>query len=141
MNICIFGSRSLKGDEVQSIIWKFCSLRKIDSILTAGETNGVCLEARKYAEKHNIPLVVEYLDYKKNGKGAPDQRSKSLLKKADLILFIYDGKSKGTKHEIELAVKMKKEFILTSICDGKTTSEIKRELFDSIQYHYSGWCF
>jgi len=90
MNLTVFGSRSLYGKEVQQHIIQVIGKYIPDMILTAGD-----------------PLKVHFLNYKKNGQGAPDQRSKAILRETDQVLFIYDGHSKGTKHEIDLATKLK----------------------------------
>ena len=133
MKLTIFGSRSLSGDKVKEIIKSCIDKHNPEVILTAGETNGVCGEARQFAIENGIQLKTEMLDYKKNGKGAPDQRSRKILSQSDHVIFIYDGVSKGTRHEISLSVQMNIPYSLFVLSTSSTVAEsISRDILFNV---------
>ena len=57
----------------------------------------------KKVEKH-----IYKPEWDKYGKAAGFIRNEIIIKEADSILVFWDGKSKGTKHDIDLAIKYKK---------------------------------
>ena len=105
MVITIFGSRNLFGPAVKEIIDNEVKRLNPDYVATAGDADGVCKEARNYCRDKAIPLKLHYLN-KKYARGMYEQRSIAVLEETDFVVFIHDGKSKGTKNEIELAKKM-----------------------------------
>ena len=109
--LCIFGSRQLGDDHIMIKLSEKISQLKPEIIVTAGEAGGVCALARIYCEQHAIPLKLHFLN-KKFAAGMYHHRSLAVLNDCDYVLFIYDGKSKGTKNEIELAQKLDKKYEL-----------------------------
>lgn len=104
MKLAIFGSRSLFGDAVAHIIRDEIGrydMREI-SIVTSGKIAGVCKCAREIAEELSYPLIIYWAD-PKYARGMYDRRSRAILEAADRLLVIWDGKSRGTLHEIDLA--------------------------------------
>ncbi len=75
------------------------------SIVTTGETHGICEEARNICKELSIPLMVYWLD-KKRAAGMYDHRSRAILSDCDHCLLIHDGISKGTRNELKLVKKM-----------------------------------
>lgn len=51
-----------------------------------------------------IPLEVHFLNFKYL-RGAFEHRSRDVIKQAEYILLIHDGKSKGTANEYKLVLK------------------------------------
>jgi len=51
MKVCIFGSRTLRGKRVREIINSELAGKKIEYVVTSGETNGVCAMARLYCKE------------------------------------------------------------------------------------------
>jgi len=106
MKLAIFGSRSLIGEPVRRAIRDAVVRYAASEIVTAGEPQGVCDEARHVAKELSVPLKLYWLNAKERAAGKYHWRSVAVLKDCDACLFIHDGKSVGTRNEIKLAVKL-----------------------------------
>ena len=95
MKIAIIGSRNLRIDSISEYIPSEC-----DEIVTGG-ARGVDTYAAEYAERYGIRLTVFYPNYKRYGRGAPIVRNREIIEYADLVVAIWDGKSRGTKNVID----------------------------------------
>lgn len=117
MNLVVFGSRSLSGDAVRAIILDELSRYQVRevTITTSGGTPGACQVAREVAKDLKLPLLVRWADSGRYAKGAYDHRSKAILRGCDSALFIWDGKSRGTKNEVALADKMRVPYRLVTM--------------------------
>lgn len=73
--------------------------------IISGGARGVDRLGEKFAKIGNIKLTVIKPNWKKYGKKAGFLRNKEMVDKADALIAIWDGKSKGTKHTIDLARK------------------------------------
>jgi len=62
-------------------------------------------ETYKNIYKQTILKKIFYPDWDKYGKSAGFRRNKLIIDEADKILAFWDGKSKGTKHSIDLAIE------------------------------------
>lgn len=109
MKLAIFGSRSLKCEKTAWIISQAIKKNTPSVIITAGETLGVCELARIIARITVTPLKLYWLDEKRCA-GKYHWRSVGVLNDCDFCLFIHDGKSKGTKNEIDVCKKLNKPF-------------------------------
>jgi hypothetical protein len=58
-----------------------------------------------YANENNIKIIEFPADWEKFGKKAGYIRNEEMAKYSDSCIVFWDGKSKGTKHMIELAKK------------------------------------
>jgi uncharacterized cupredoxin-like copper-binding protein len=101
----IFGSRSLWDSRAEKILYDEIIKYNVTEIITAGEPQGVCEHARKIAQKYSIPLKLYFLDFKHLA-GAYEHRSINVFKACERMVFVHDGKNKGTKNEIVIAQKM-----------------------------------
>lgn len=101
MKLAIIGSRSITT-ELQPYLPKNIKL------IISGGARGIDTLAQEYANKHNIPITVFLPDYKTYGKKAPLIRNELIVKEADFILAIWDGKSRGTYHTIDIAKRLHK---------------------------------
>ena len=110
MILAIFGSRTLHGNEVISVIENSVKKYHPQHIVTAGEAEGVCREARATARTLAVPLKIHWLNNRKYAAGKYDHRSIDVLKECDLCLFIHDGESQGTLNEIEVCKGLGKPF-------------------------------
>ena len=73
--------------------------------IISGGAFGIDRCAEEYAKKHNIPIKIIRPDYKTHGKFAPLVRNREMVDMADLVIAIWDGKSRGTKFTIDYAIK------------------------------------
>jgi nitric oxide synthase oxygenase domain/subunit len=106
MRLAIFGSRSLFGSAVRSVLAEYIDKHGATEIITAGEPQGVCDEARHVSKELSIPIKMHWLNAKERCAGKYHWRSVAVLSDCDSCLFLHDGKSKGTANEIKVAVKL-----------------------------------
>jgi len=107
MKLAIIGSRTIHAERAKEIITQTIekAKNKITEIVSGG-ANGVDSGARNYAIQNNIKIT-EYLPcYKMHGKRAPLIRNNVIIENSDVMLAIWDGKSKGTAYTIKRAQKL-----------------------------------
>lgn len=83
----------------------------IDTIVTGG-AKGVDTSAERYADNNNLNKIIIKPDWDKYGTKAGFIRNEVIISKADFVIIIWDGKSKGTRHDIQLCHKMRKNYLL-----------------------------
>ena len=101
----VFGSRDVNSDLCLNLLKTKVQKLKPSHILTAGEPDGVCKVAQIIAKEAEIPLTLFFKQISRNA-GMYHHRSVQALKECDYAIFFYNGVSKGTKNEIDLAIKM-----------------------------------
>lgn len=69
--------------------------------------SGVDLHVRDWAERHQFPHEVHRADWANEGRKAGPRRNRKLVEASDALLAIWDGKSRGTRSAIQLAVAAK----------------------------------
>ncbi len=114
MKLFICGSRTITDRK-----WIFTEINKCINIadfkdisILEGGAKGVDTIAREYAIENNIP-VVEYLpDYDKYHNKACHQRNEKMAKACDFMLVLWDGESGGTLHDILMAEKYNKPYVV-----------------------------
>ncbi len=79
--------------------------------MVSGTAKGPDLLGEKYATINNIPIV-RFKPYWESGKGAGYHRNAEMAKYADVLIAIWDGKSKGTKHMVDIAEKHNLEVVI-----------------------------
>ena len=79
---------------------------KITEIISGG-AQGVDTLAVRYARQNKIPYKVMKAEWKKFGKKAGYVRNAGMASEADALIAVWNGKSKGTKHMIDIATKRK----------------------------------
>lgn len=93
MKVAVVGSRNINID-ITPYIPVYCT-----AILSGG-AKGVDSCAAKYAMENGLQLI-EYLpNYRLYGKMAPLIRNDKIIKEADLVIALWDGRSKGTRYVI-----------------------------------------
>ncbi len=111
MNIIIAGSRTITS---KYIINKaiFSGIAKLvpshfsqinETVIISGGAKGVDLEGENWARSFNFPIKRYNADWDKYGKKAGYLRNVEMANNADALIAIWDGKSKGTKHMIDIA--------------------------------------
>ena len=99
----IAGSRTVTDfDELQEAIkgikWKI-------GVVLSGAADGADLLGERWAEENDVLLERYPADWKKFGKSAGFLRNKQMAECAEALVALWDGKSKGTKHMIDLATE------------------------------------
>lgn len=116
MIVAVSGSRGLNID-----MEKYMPIGTT-KVITGG-AKGVDACAEKYAKEHGLELEIIRPDYKNYyPKVAPLMRNKTIVEKSDVLVAIWDGKSKGTKYTIDYAKKLGKQ-VFVHIIEVKTSNE------------------
>ena len=111
MKIMIAGSRSITNFDLTEYIPTEATL------IISGGARGVDSIAESYADAHKISKLIMRPDYKKYGKAAPLLRNKQMVDLADIVIIIWDGKSRGTKYTLDYA-KSKDKTVTLVLSDG-----------------------
>jgi hypothetical protein len=124
MKLAVFGSRSLVGKSVRAAIETALDANGATAVVTAGEPQGVCHEARTVAQERSLPLTLHWLQPKERAAGKYHWRSVAVLSDCDRCLFLHDGKSAGTRNEIKIAVKRGVAHEVVVMTPAVTTEDI-----------------
>ena len=98
MRVAIVGSRDLSVD-----IEKYIPENTTE--IVSGGARVIDTLAERWADQHNIPKLILKPDYDKYGRSAPIRRNETIVSAADMVVAIWDGKSRGTKFTIDYAKK------------------------------------
>ena len=71
-------------------------------IIVSGAARGADSLGEKYANEKNYKIDSHPADWNKYGKSAGYRRNKEMVDIASAAICFWDGKSKGTKHTIDL---------------------------------------
>jgi len=119
VKIAIIGSRSLADYDSHAI------LRHIPKNVTAiisGGAKGIDAWAERFAQGKGMRFIKILPNYQKYGKKAPISRNKEIVRQADLVLAIWDFKSRGTANAIVTCIK---EGVPVRILSGKPPSALR----------------
>ncbi len=111
MKIIIAGSRLFNNYE---ILLEFCDFylknKSNDEIeIVSGTANGADKLGERYAQERGYKLKRFPANWEKYKKSAGYIRNNEMAEYADALIVFWNGKSKGTKHMIDLAKKSKLE--------------------------------
>lgn len=114
--LAVVGSRSLKDNErakilAKSLIGGLTSERGFGMIISGGAA-GVDKWAEEVASELNISKRVFKPDWQRWGKSAGFRRNVDIISESDYVLILWDGSSKGTAHDIKIARKQEKPYVL-----------------------------
>lgn len=115
MKIAVVGSREFKNIQfIADIVSREFNLSTQD-ILISGGARGVdsiaegCIDfLNKIRTVNPVQKIIFLPDWNKYGKSAGFRRNELIINEAEKVIAFWDGKSKGTKHSIDLAIKSKK---------------------------------
>jgi len=126
VNLLIFGSRNVDIESTKKRMREYLVAKKPTKIITASDPDGVCRIAQELAKEFCLPLTLHFLDPKRN-QGMYHHRSVAATIDCDEAVFFYNGKSKGTANEIEVATKLSKKFEIITVKEVQL-SEIEEEI-------------
>lgn len=101
MRTIIAGSRSITDPGIIR-----AAIRKSKLVITeivCGCAAGVDRLGENYGNLNNIPVAQYPAEWDKYGKSAGYRRNVVMAENADALIAIWDGKSSGTKHMIDIA--------------------------------------
>ncbi len=106
MIVAVVGSRGLVVEDMQKY------LPKDVTEIVSGGANGIDTCAKEYAEKNNIPLAEFLPEYKLYGRAAPIKRNIKIIDYADMVVALWDGRSKGTEFVMKYCRKIGKPIVV-----------------------------
>ena len=113
MKVIIAGGRDFDNyDNLGSFFNKcldFSNLRLNELEIVSGTARGADKLGERYADKIKVKVKQFPANWDAHGKAAGYIRNEEMAKYADCLIAFWDGKSKGTKHMIDLALKHKLE--------------------------------
>ncbi len=116
MKTAIIGSRNLQIGNIEAMV------PQLTSEIISGGAKGIDSEAKHYAMERGIKYTEFLPDYARFGKAAPSKRNIKLIEYADIVIAIWDGKSRGTRFVIEHYRKTGKKIEVHIYADGETKS-------------------
>jgi len=111
MRIAIVGSRNY-GDLEE--VRRYVASLPVDTIVVSGGARGVDKTAEQTAKTCGLETKIFPAEWDKYGKSAGFRRNTVMVLAADRIVAFWDGKSAGTKHTIDMAIKYRKPLIVTT---------------------------
>lgn len=102
VKLIIAGSRSIYEPMiVEAAIDRYQLRGQISEIIEGGCAKGIDRIASIFAKMHSLPHKVFKANWNAYGKAAGPIRNAEMAKYGDMLLAIWDGKSKGTANMIE----------------------------------------
>ena len=114
--IAVIGSRKNYPTNPKEDIKKLLKLENLNKdqiIIVSGGAVGVDSIAEQWATEEGVEKLIFRADWKKFGKGAGYIRNHLIIENADIILAVWDGESRGTRHSLYLAKKSGKKIYLS----------------------------
>ena len=108
MKVLVVGSRGILNFDLSEYI-----PRETELIISGGG-KGIDSIAEEYADKHKISKLIIRPQYNKYKKAAPLKRNEIMVELADIVIAVWDGKSRGTAYTVDYAKKQNKEVILVN---------------------------
>lgn len=106
MKVAIVGSRDFNA------LHKVCAYVQTlepDTLVISGNARGVDETAQRAALARALPVLILPADWERYGKAAGFIRNEQIVKMADKVVAFWNGKSRGTAHDTDLARKYGKE--------------------------------
>ncbi len=94
--------------------------------VVSGGAYGADAMGEAYAVLHGIPIKSFPADWNKHGKAAGPIRNRQMANYGDVLVAVWDGKSKGTKNMIEEMNKLKKPVYIVWIGEPFTAAANER---------------
>ena len=73
------------------------------TVVISGTAKGADKAGELYAARHDIPVELMPADWKKHKRAAGYRRNEAMAIRASHCLVLWDGKSKGARHMIDIA--------------------------------------
>ena len=108
IKLAVIGSRtgfSVNPGEMIEKVLELENISKDQLIIVSGGAKGVDSLAESWAISNGVETLIFPADWKNLGRGAGYIRNIQIIDSADLVLAVWDGQSKGTKHSLYLSRK------------------------------------
>tara|TARA_R110000850_G_scaffold172924_3_gene298609 strand:- start:1004 stop:1354 length:351 start_codon:yes stop_codon:yes gene_type:complete len=105
MRTIIAGGRDFKNYELlDAEVSSFFSVMTSEATIISGGARGADDLGEDYAVENELRVVTFPADWGKYGKSAGYRRNAEMADYSEALIAFWDGKSKGTKHMIDLAL-------------------------------------
>ena len=101
MRTIIAGSRDITDYSILEEAIKQCGW--IPTVVISGAARGADTLGEIWADKNGVPLERCPADWNQYGRSAGYKRNQEMAEKAEALIALWDGKSRGTKHMIDIA--------------------------------------
>lgn len=105
MRIIIAGGRNFNDYNKLKNSCNKILINQEEIIIVSGNANGADKLGERYAKENNYSIEIHPAEWDKYGKSAGYRRNQTMANNADGLIAFWDGKSKGTKHMIDIATK------------------------------------
>jgi len=122
MKVAIVGSRKL-GEACYGIVERYVPVGCSEII--SGGAAGVDTLAERYARDNGLKLTVLRPDYKTFDRTAPLVRNGEIVRRADYVLILWDGVSRGTLNVIMRCLEKNKPHKLLLVKDNEETVDME----------------
>jgi len=114
VDLAIIGSRGYEAPITDiDIILDTLNLACIDiNTIISGGARGADKAGEAYARYFHIETRIFLADWKEYGKAAGFIRNRTIINKCNIVLSLWDGESKGTRHAMNIAVHQNKLVIV-----------------------------
>lgn len=102
MKLAIVGSRAFSA---LGLVKSFVCKQEFGTVIISGGAAGVDRMAEVTAHLIGFGTMIYKAEWDKYGQGAGFKRNLTIVEKADEVVAFWDGRSKGTKHTMDLAEK------------------------------------
>lgn len=100
-----FNDSSLLTKTLSDFIAELALSGGVELEIVSGGARGADRLGERFAYAYHIPIALFEADWEKHGKRAGYLRNEEMAKYGTHLVAFWDGKSKGTKHMIDLATK------------------------------------
>jgi len=104
MKVIIAGSRGCENYEhLKECMDYWKKVHPVPTYIISGTARGADRLGERWAEEHGVDLIRMPANWDKFGRSAGYKRNEAMAEIADGLVAIWDGKSRGTMHMIEIA--------------------------------------
>lgn len=103
MRTIIAGSRNVTDYSIVYEAIKNSGWMHDISVVISGGAKGVDTLGERFAKEHQLPVERYLANWNKYGKAAGYKRNQEMAMDAEALIAVWDCKSKGTGHMIEIA--------------------------------------
>jgi len=105
MKVIIAGGRDFNNYELLKVRCDNILSKQNEIIIVSGGAKGADSLGERYANDKGYSLEIYPAEWDKYGKSAGYKRNVLMSENADSLIAFWDGKSRGTKHMIDIATK------------------------------------
>lgn len=132
VKLAIVGSRGITNSRLlEEIIDEYLRPEYEIIEVISGGAKGVDSLAEDWADSNGIDKRIFLADWKKYGKSAGYRRNHDIIKNSDFVLVLWDGESRGTRHDISLMKTYNKEGKIFIVKDNETYEEAEPSYYDA----------